>query len=114
MTGMTQKQLVDYNRERQKTEYLIDREGKIQKYKGKLNIEIISMHTEIECQFYPEARHHVVDDLGWITIGSTMYNYPVIKIEPTQAQINTLDQLDLLDRLHILDNGYYVFYIKEK
>ena len=93
-------------------EYFIDPFGKIYKYKGDDDLEeIISLHYEIAAEIYPNEKYP--DDklmkLGWLQIGSSCYNSPIMHKLPTQAQINTMDlQGERLDRLCILIDGYYV------
>ena len=53
-------------------------------------------------------------NLGWVLVGSSCYHSPIINKRPTQSQINSLDQLGLLDKLCILDNGYYINYIENE
>ncbi|MCK9447272.1 hypothetical protein M0Q50_10515 [bacterium] len=100
-------------------EYWIDNFGKIHKYKPDSKLyydnpeKIISIHNVIAKQIYPDVKDpkKLLFDLGWIMIGSTVYGVPYMYKEPNQAQINTLDRLDLLDFLHISYNNFFLKYI---
>jgi hypothetical protein len=84
-------------------EYLIDRRGRIIKYTGDAN-STWSIHEAIALQLFPhlkDAYSHVAK-LGWIIIGSDIYQGPVAYNEPSQSQINTLFDLGQLERLTII------------
>jgi len=104
------------NLERVKKQYYIDRLGNIHKYNGKLDGEILSsIHDKIAEKYYPDhdRPRDMLDKLGWITIGSTVYGKPIIYIQPNQAQINKLSDLGLYDYLLILNGDYFISYKKE-
>lgn len=65
---------------------------------------------------FPELNHpdDFVRRIGWVIVGSTVYKEPVCDKVPTQAQLNKLDRLELLDSLQVLDNGYYYNYLRYK
>ena len=75
------------NKHKRENEYFIDRYGKIHKYGGDLNNEIISFHYEI-----------------------AHYLCPICDLEPSQSQINTLDKLELLKYLLVAREGCYKNY----
>ena len=97
-------------------QFWIDPYGKTHKYVGDLSIDIISFHYEIAHNLFPDISNpcRYLENLGWILIGSTVYHSPIINKRPTQSQINSLDQLGLLDKLCILDNGYYINYMENE
>lgn len=105
---------IKHNKERIDQEYWIDRQGKIHKYTGDLNADIISMHSEIAHRFYPESNRpkDILMNLGWVMIGSVVYTIPIIHKKPTQSQLNTLNDLGLYKRLHFLHNGSYINFEK--
>jgi hypothetical protein len=90
-------------------EYYIDRYGKVIKYKGSLSEEIVSMHYRIAEQEFPNTPNpgDFVRKIGHILVGS-VYQNPIIDIQPTQAQINKLFDLGLLDSLLVLNGERYV------
>jgi hypothetical protein len=100
----------DYNKERIDNQYFIDLRGKVHKYKGDMCEEVCSMHYVIARDLYPKIDNAVdyLIDLGWVLVGSSCYHTPIIKKKPTQAQINTLDDLELLNSTCIEEGGYYV------
>ena len=97
-------------------QFWIDTYGKIYKYTGDLSVYIVSFHSEIANELFPDVPNpgRYIEKLGWILVGSTVYSSPIITKKPTQSQINVLDQLGLLNKLCILDNGYYVNYINSE
>ena len=106
---------LSYNQERVKTQFFIDTYGKIHRYKGEVSGEqVISYHYQIAKTLYPELNHpdDFLKSLGWVLVGSTVYKDPFCDKIPTQAQINTLDRLDLLSRFMVLENGYYLNYLR--
>lgn len=95
------------------SQFFIDPEGKVCKYiVGDDDVEeIISVHAAIAEQLFghlniddPET---YMMDLGWILVGSCVYHQPIIHKYPTQAQINTLDALNLYNKLAFLHNNHY-------
>lgn len=103
------------NEKRRDTEFLLDRYGKVHKYEGDLNKTIISFHYEIAKNLYPDVPR--ADDylrkLGWILVGSVVYNCPICDRCPTQSQLNTLYRLGLLSKLIVSDGQYYLNYLRE-
>lgn len=97
-------------------QFWVDTYGKIYKYTGDLSINIVSFHSEIANELFPNIPNpsRYIENIGWILVGSTVYDCPIISKSPTQSQINTLDRLGLLDKLCILDNGYYINYINNE
>lgn len=94
------------------TEFFIDPEGKIQRYTGDENVEeLISVHAAIAEQLFGHLNINDPEtymmDLGWVLVGSCVYSHPIIHKYPTQAQINTLDALNLYHRLTFLHNNTY-------
>lgn len=100
------------NKHKRENEYFIDRYGKIHKYGGDLNNEIISFHYEIAHYLYPDIKYPTdyLKKLGWIIIGSSGYSCPICDLEPSQSQINTLDKLELLKYLLVAREGCYKNY----
>lgn len=90
-------------------QYYIDTLGNEHKYLGCVTDEIISMHFEIAKSIYPNIDYpdDKLMELGWIKIGCSAHHTPMIDIEPTQAQINKMDKLNLLKFLEIKTNGVY-------
>jgi hypothetical protein len=103
------------NLKKAKDQYYIDRSGRIHKYDGDLHGEIHSMHYEIAKKLYPnhDRPQDVLNKLGWVIIGSTVYNNPIIYIKPSQAQINKLDRLGYLNQLLILNDTVFINYINK-
>jgi hypothetical protein len=104
-----------YNSERKEKEYFIDPLGNIIKCNGDLNGTIYSFHNEIALQLYPDTKEYPKDvlmKLGYIMVGSVVYNIPIIHTKPTQAQINILYDLNLYNKLCFLYKGYYENYEK--
>lgn len=101
------------NNKRNQSKYWIDTTGKCHKFKGNSD-DIISIHYQIAKKIYPESDNpdDVLMNLGWVMVGSSCYHCPIIHKNPTQSQINTLNDLDLFDRLCFLHNGYYENYKK--
>lgn len=102
----------NHNKARVKKEYWIDRQGKIHLFKGDLTKEYPSFHSEIASLLYPDSNRptDILMDYGWIMVGSTVYNNPIIHSEPSQAQMNKLHDLDLFQKLLILNKSRYVKY----
>lgn len=90
--------------ERIKKQYFIDPLGKVHKYKGNVQ-EVISYHYLIGKQIFPEQifPDDKLMELGWIMAGSSCYHRPIIHRKPTQAQLNKLDELGILEYLEILE-----------
>lgn len=107
---------IEQNKKRKKTQYWIDRSGKIHRFKGDMKQEYVSFHNEIAMYFYPNSNRpgDILMELGWIMVGSTVYSSPLIHSQPSQAQINTLHDLDLYTRLLYLHNNLYVNYAKNQ
>jgi len=86
-------------RDRVEKEYFIDPNGKIHKWKGSLRelYEWCSTHALIAHTITGmesgAAKDYLVK-LNWIIVGSACGNFLQIENEPTQAQINTLFDLD--------------------
>lgn len=102
---------------RRDEQYYIDQFGKIRKFEGDLYEEYISYHLEIAEQEFPDklnAEDYIKITLNWVMIGSTVYSTPILETKPNQAQINTLYNLGLLERLCISHKGYYVNYYKNR
>ena len=100
---------IKFNSERVQTQYWIDRNGTIHRYKGLLEESITSMHYQIAHSFFPNETYpedHCMKK-GWVKMGSVVYVIPIMHKEPNQRQIDTLYDLGQLDRLHIEDNGIY-------
>jgi hypothetical protein len=106
---------VKYYKERLEKEFWIDRFGKVYKFKGELKDHITSFHAEIAYDLFPGLRDSktYLMDLGWVMVGSVVYNCPIIHKKPTQSQINTLFDLGLYSRLCLLNNGFYENYEKK-
>lgn len=107
-------EIFDNNSKRIKKEYFINPLGKVIKFKGDLYEEYVSLHYEIAEECFPDMKNpeDYMMNTGWVLIGSSVYSHPIIHIEPTQAQLNTLDKLGLLDRLTILKGKYYEKYME--
>ena len=106
---------IKWNTERQKDEYLIDRKGKIHRYLGDLTKNIYSFHHAIARQvlgddFKGDPLDHLYITLGWVMVGSSVYDCPIIDKEPSQAQIDMLFDLGLYDRLCIHKGDIYSKY----
>ena len=91
-------------------QYYIDTFGNEHKYSGCVTDEIISIHFEIANSIYPNIDYpdDKLMELGWIKVGCSAHHTPIIDIEPTQAQINKMDKLNLLKYLRIKTNGIYI------
>lgn len=78
-----------FTKERIDTQYFIDTEGRIHKWKGTIKeaADWNSLHSLIADK--KGTSPDVLHNLGWIMIGAAAYGTR-IKGEPTQAQINTL------------------------
>lgn len=100
--------------ERLENQYFIDSTGTEHKFLGDAE-NTVSIHYEIARSIYPDDDRpdDKLMELGWILMGSSVYSSPIIHKEPTQAQIDTLHNKGLLKRLCILNNGFYLNYLKE-
>lgn len=100
--------------DRRKEQYFIDRDGRCHKFKGKGINDIVSVHYEIAKSLYPhlDSPDDALMKMGWVMIGSSVYNSPIIDKKPSQAQINKLHALGLYSRLCFLHNGSYPNYEK--
>ncbi|MFA5366690.1 MAG: hypothetical protein WC333_02300 [Dehalococcoidia bacterium] len=109
---------IKINTERREKEFWIARDGKVHKYNGPLNEELVSIHSEIARELFPN--HLKPKDMmmktGWLMVGSVVYSTPIIDIAPTQAQLNTLFDIDewLFERFCFLHGGYYLNYKENK
>ena len=100
-----------------RTQYFIDTDGVIRKWKLSPTkaADYISLHYGIAAVLFPDIiypkdpKDHVMK-LGWVLVGSTVYGSPIIDKCPTQAQLNTLLDLDLYDRLLMQVNDHYPKY----
>lgn len=107
---------IERNTKRVETQYWIDRIGHVHKYKGEVDIDIVSLHSEIAWQLFPDLndpKTKLVKN-GWIQVGSVVFACPIISKKPSQSQINTLDRLGLYDKLLINYNDKYINYDKYK
>jgi len=102
----------DWKQNRIKDQYYIDRYGKCHYYTGDDIENVTSVHYQIAHKIYPKDKYPEdnLKKLGWITIGSTSYHNPVIYKEPSQSQINKLENLGILEDLLIKDGDYLVNY----
>jgi len=82
--------------------YLIDRQGKVHKYKGKVSVP--SFHNAIARRLFPDAMlaDDYVNRLGWVTVGNGKWKVPVCYRELSQAQISTLSRKGLLSEVKII------------
>lgn len=100
--------------ERKEKQFWIDPTGEIFKYTKPLEDteDIVSMHYEIAHKLFPNVASP--DDyliaLGWIMVGSSVYNCPIIHRKPKQAQLDVLHDLDLYDKLCFLYKNSYPLY----
>jgi hypothetical protein len=89
---------LDILKERRDTEYWIDVEGNVHKWKFSLREldDYVSTHFAIAKTLYPQSDYpeDILYNLNWIAIGSAAYGKR-IKYEPTQAQINTMFDLGI-------------------
>lgn len=93
---------IKYNKERIKSEFFIDRNGKKIKFKGNLEEEVISMHSRIASHCFPDLdrpQDYVLKTLGWVMVGSTVFSCPVTYRKPSEKQIEVLKKLKLFHRL---------------
>lgn len=99
--------------ERKKYQFYVDRSGRVYKFKGNCE-EFTSVHYEIAKKIYPDLEfpEDKLMNEGWILCGSSVYNSPIIHQKPSQAQLDKLFDLGLLDRLCFLHNGSYPNYMK--
>jgi len=105
------------NQERVEKEFYIDQFGKIRKFKGDLYEEYVSIHYEIARQEFPKMKNpddYIKNHLNWVMVGSSCYHTPIIEDVPSQAQMNTLYRLDLLEFLCIRYGGHYINYIENE
>ena len=101
------------------TQYFIDPDGIVHKYKGNRDAtEIISLHHEIADMLFGHLKINdcvtYMMDLGWILVGSSCYSCPIIHKYPSQAQINTLYDLNLYHRLTFLHNDHYPNFVENE
>jgi len=93
---------IKINKERKKTQFFIDRNGKKKTFKGDLKKEVISMHSYIAAQYFPDLdypKDYILKKLGWILVGSTVYSCPITYRKPSEKQIETLKKLKIFHRL---------------
>ena len=101
-----------YTLERIETQYFIDTEGKEHRWAGTIKEadRYSSLHYGIAEKLFPKVDvpdDYVMDKLGWVMMGSSVYTTPIIHKKPTQAQIDKLFDLGKLDRLCFLyDHSY--------
>jgi len=92
-----------HNAERKRNEFFIDRDGKVIRCKGSLKGDIISMHSYIARQCFPDldsdALDYIMNKLGWVMVGSTVYNCSVVHKKCSDKQIKKLKELNLYERL---------------
>ena len=102
------------NKKRIDNQFWMDRRGKIYKYTGDMTKEIVSFHTEIASQIYPDAKYadDVLYNLGWVLVGSNFFPSVRIKKKPTQAQLKKLEALNKLRFLYFEYQGNYASYEK--
>jgi hypothetical protein len=97
-------------------QFFIDRDGVIRRYTGSLKDSVISMHYRIAADLFPDIQYpqspddHVVQKLGWVLCGSTVYNTPITYKKPSAAQIKTLIDLDMYTYLCFPYKGSMVKY----
>ncbi len=102
--------ILEYNLSRINTQFFISPDGKVHKWKGKrkwlYECEIL-FHDAIARQLLPNAQEpkDALMKMGYCLVGSTVYHLPYCCKEPTQAQINTLDRLNMLDLLQIMNGS---------
>lgn len=106
--------IIEQNKKKVESQFWIDTYGKVHKYKGEINTRIFSIHKEIANELFPELKDasHYLQSIGWVLVGSTVYEHPICDRVPTQSQINTLDRFDLLDKLCIALNSRYHNYME--
>lgn len=94
----------DIVKERIRDEFFIDTKGKIHRWKGSqkeaddwaslhaliANLQVLAHIPEVKAG--RKSGTDILHKLGWIAMGSAVYG-KLIKGEPTQAQINTLNEL---------------------
>lgn len=93
---------IKINKERKKTQFFIDRNGKKKTFKGDLKKEVISMHYEIAKECFSKLEYpddYVTKELGWIMVGSSVFNCPVTYRKPSEKQVETLKKLKIFHRL---------------
>lgn len=105
---MMKEMYIRQNKERIDVQFYIDRYGKVHKYCGPMDVSIVSMHYEIASAVYPHSDRptDILDRLGWVMVGSTVYHCPIISKKATNRQIRTLEKLGLYDWLHTSHKGY--------
>ena len=91
---------LDYMKDRILHQFFIDRDGVIHRYMGSLkDTGVISMHYRIAADLFPDIQYpqspddHVVQKLGWVLCGSTVYHSPICYKKPSAAQIKALQDL---------------------
>lgn len=102
---MTRDEYIDA-RKRVNSQYFIDTKGKTHKFKGELKeaSKSTSLHLKIAFNLFPEIDYpedYLLDN-GWILVGSTVYNCPIIHKKPTEAQIISLKKHKLFSELCFL------------
>lgn len=93
----------------------IDTFGKVYNYRGNKDLDfILSIHCEISQDLYPDnpQPEDFLMRLGWVKVGCSIHNAPIIDKEPTQAQINRLYVMWLYDNLLIRRYNSYLNYRK--
>ena len=105
-----------YNLERLDKEYYLNRSGREIKYTGSLDEDIPSFHYLIAYQEFPNIKFPTSPDdivkktLGWVEIGSTVYNSPVAHKKLSSLQIKKLKELGLYEKVVISHKGYMIPY----
>ena len=109
---MSPGQNIERIQKRIEKEFWVSTQGDIYKFDGDLSGEYISLHSEIARQLFPDPKHpkDTLFHLGWVMVGSVVYDCPVIDKPPTQAQINVLNDIGVYEWLIIFHNGSYMNY----
>lgn len=101
--------------DRKENQYWIDPTGAEHRFIGDAE-NIVSIHYEIANSLFPNTNRP--DDIlitkGWVLVGSSVYDSPIIHKEPSQGQIDTLHDKGLLNKLCFLKDGFYLNYLKEQ
>lgn len=92
---------INWQKERLANQYWIDRGGKCHFFTGSEEDaeELISIHYAIAADLFPEIKYPndpeaYIEKLGWIKMGSSVYNCPIIiNKNPTRKQKNKLFEL---------------------
>ena len=94
---------------RKAVEFFIDREGNIHKYTGNEDEELASYHSEIAYELFPNVKYpkDYVMKMGWVMCSSVVYKCHIIEIDPSQAQINVLNDMGDLRSLYINKGSCY-------